>query len=473
MNLLVNPPSPPGYIANRDTMGGFGQVYAVGGGPSLPPMDLAYGAGLLLARDLPVQVLDCVAEGLDPQDAAARIASLAPERIFLRTSLPTLDSDRAFAADLKERVRPAMLAAFGPYVSFRTDEVATGPYDILVLAELEQVVVELARGDAPKDLRGLWYRDGDAWARTAPAPVLEDLDSLPFPAWQLMAWQGFSIGELSRGLQPMVPALASRGCPYGCHYCPYPVAQGRKWRTRSPQNVADEFRWLKSELGVKFVLFRDPEFTLRADRTIELCAALQQADTGIRWRCETRIDTLDERQLEAMAAAGCTGINMGVESIDDDVLKAVGRKPFPTEMTRRIVGKCKELGIDTFCFFILGLPGESRSSALKLIDFAVNLEPTHVQFTVATPYAGTKLREWAEERKYIAVDSSDAMTSYNATMRNENLDLRELEALKRLADRQWIMRPGAVKDRIRRLGPLQPLKEFARHCLLQVDRARI
>ena len=167
--------------------------------------------------------------------------------------------------------------------------------------------------------------------------------------------------------------LTSRGCPFGCHYCPYPVGQGLPWRFRSPGNVVDEIEHLVKDLGIQYILFRDPMFSLRLSRVVEICKEIQRRRLVFKWKCETRPDYLDEPTVRAMAAAGCEGINFGVESSEVAIQAGVGRKPISQEVIISRVALCREVGIKTFCFFIIGLPGDTVDTILGSIAFAVRI----------------------------------------------------------------------------------------------------
>jgi radical SAM superfamily enzyme YgiQ (UPF0313 family) len=252
-----------------------------------------------------------------------------------------------------------------------------------------------------------------------------------------------------RGEVTHLPMLTSRGCPIGCHYCPYPVGQGLVWRKRSAANVVDEMEHLVNDLGVSYILLRDPMFSFNQLRVLEICDEVVRRGLKIEWKCETRVDFLKERTLRAMALAGCTGVNFGVESADVDIQKGVGRAPIQPERFRQTITLCRELGIDTFAFFIIGLPGDTVTSILKTIRFAIEVRPTWVQFTAASPFIGTKLRDWALEQGLTSPDKYAYVSSHEVQMGNENLSEREVRTLLHFAQffqRNLINRGGVLKN---------------------------
>jgi len=151
------------------------------------------------------------------------------------------------------------------------------------------------------------------------------------------------------------------------------------------------------------------------------------------WRCETRVDTLDEELIGLMRRAGCMGINMGIESASDKVCENIGRKPLDAEHTKAMVRLCGELGVHTFCFFIIGLPGDDLESVMETIEYAVTLGADVSQFTVATPYLGTGLYDWAMKHNVIKSFDIDNITGLEAMMDNEALSAERMMKMKDMA----------------------------------------
>ncbi len=454
--VVVNPPSPPGYVANKDSMGGFGQLFPEGA-TLLPPLDVPYLAGYLVDKGLRVEVLEALGLNLNTEQLARAIAQIAQRNagertlVAVRTSAPTLDWDLAVCAAIKLTALDVAVALYGPvipHVRSRLDQ--DHVLDFTFEGEPDQTAYELAIGHPLEKIAGLTRREGDGWVYGPPRPFQQELDELPFPKWELLPYHRYALPKSSATAQvPFLPMLTSRGCPYGCHYCPYPVGQGLNWRFRSPTNVVDEIEHLVKDLGIRYILFRDPVFSLRQDRVIEICNEIRRRGLVVRWKCETRVDCLDETTLRAMAAAGCDGINFGVESADVAIQAGVGRKPISQERFIELVAFCRELGIKTFCFFIIGLPGDTAQSILATIAFAIRLRSNWVQFTAASPFIGTKLRAWAIAEGLTPEDEYAYINSHQAMMGNENLTKGQIAVLLRFAqffERYLINRGGILKD---------------------------
>jgi len=270
-----------------------------------------------------------------------------------------------------------------------------------------------------------------------------------------------------------LPVLTSRGCPFSCNYCPYPLVQGSKWRKRSPENVIRELEYIVKDLGISNILFRDPEFTLNRERVIKICEEIIDRRLKFFWRCETRIDTLDENLITMMAKAGCCGMNLGIESVSEESLHRMERKVITQKQCLEIINFCKRHNISTYCFFIIGLPGENKKGILKTIKFAKSIDPLQVQFTYATPYPGTPLCQWAEENNFIEDRELSHLTGYIPVMRNEYLNVKRLKKLYNFALRFVEMRDILKKERMKKYGFIQGMKEILKEILFWLKKCII
>lgn len=463
--LVINPPNPAGYVSNKDSMGGFGQLYPAGA-PPFPPLDIPYLGAFLLEQGLEVEVIEAGALQLSTDAVVDRLrqnAGGASALVLVRTSLPTVDWDLEFCRALKARGAAATVALFGPAVPSLVPRVSQeAALDFIVLGEPDVTVAELMAGEPLEAIAGLMYRAGGAWRRNGERTFERNLDALPFPRWDLLPVDRYVIPRSSTsGRRRFLPMLTSRGCPYGCSYCPYPVGQGLKWRYRSPQNVVDEMEHLVTVFEVEHILFRDPMFSLQQKRVVAICEEILRRGLRVQWKCETRVDCLDEATIAIMGRAGCTGINFGVESTDPEIQKGVHRKPILMREFVEKVGLCRRSGISTFAFFVVGLPGDTVDTILNSIEFAVSIGANWTQFTVATPFVGTPMHDWAIRQGFISPDFYKIISAHDGSPGNEHLQPRDIVRLHRFArflQDNLINRRGILKNATRR----NPVYQVAR-----------
>jgi len=257
--------------------------------------------------------------------------------------------------------------------------------DVVVLYEGEYTMLELTQCHMEgsrnyEDVKGIAYRDGGEIKRTTSRPIIEDLDSLPFPDRDL------SIKPLSAEQTTM---LSSRGCPYNCRFCSTMRYWGRLYRYRSPSNIADEIEFLHDKYHVIEVNFVDDLFTIPRSRTIEFCRELQRRGLSIEWTCSTRVNTVDKELLEIMRESGCKTIFYGLESIEDEALRAMNKK-ITRQQIEEAIQNTKKVGIKPIEAFILGLPRESPKSLQEKIEFIRLTSPLRPNLCILKLFMNTE-----------------------------------------------------------------------------------
>lgn len=424
--VFVDPPSPPGFVSFKHSHGGYGE-FCRQSRLRVPTLDLFHAASLLLENGHDARVVDSVLEEHDPEGCAEAVVRHAPQWVVVRTAAASLPHDLETARAIRRRSK-ARIVFYGP--SLTREPLAPldcEAVDASVPGDSPFPFLDMARRGRLDGAAGVLLR-GAAAPAAAPAPLSPtELDGLPVPRWDLVDYRRYSY----------VTTQTSWGCPFECGYCSYPVTQGSRWRARSVASVVSEFQALRERYGLRFVLLRDPEFTLRKDRTVELCRALIDAGTPILWGCETRLDTLDDALIALMAKAGCMRVNFGVESLEPAVLRRMGRPDMGRDFIRRRVAKLKKSGLLTYALYIIGLPGETEASTRRLIDFALELDTEAASFSMATPFPGTRLEAIARENGWVTARDPRRLTSSVPSMRNESLDAGAVERLYFEAKERW------------------------------------
>jgi len=250
---------------------------------------------------------------------------------------------------------------------------------------------EVPRAVALSSLAGLAYLDDDEYVKTPqPAPV--DIDELGMPAWSLMPPDSYPHAPHGAFFKrfPVAPILTSRGCPYSCGFCSVPQLVGRKMRYRSPQVVCDELQLLRDSFGVREFQIVDDNFTISRKHALGICEEIVARGLVMPWSCPNgvRIDALDDELLDAMQAAGCYSISLGIESGSSRVLERMV-KHLDLSIVPGIVDKIVGRGMEAHAFFILGYPGETRDEALETIRLAESLPLTRANFSLFTPLPST------------------------------------------------------------------------------------
>ena len=389
------------------------------------PVWLSYPAGMLPGSRL----LDAPPHKI----TAAETVQIAHSYDFvvLFTSAVGFEKDLRLIHRMKEAKPDLKIAFVGPPVQARPTEslMAGEDIDFVVRGEFDYAAVEFARGKPLHEIGSISYRRNGQVMHNPSRPALgtEELDRLPFATEVYkrdLVVENYNVPFL---LHPYVALYTSRGCPALCTFCLWPqTLSGHAWRVRSAENVAQEMRHaLKIFPQVKEFFFDDDTFNIRKERVLELCAKLKPL--GFRWSCTARVHS-DYETLKAMAEAGARLLIVGFESGDPQILKNI-KKGASVEMARRFVKNCKELGIAVHGDFIIGLPGETKESIQRTIDFAKELDTETIQVSIAHAYPGTELHDYAAQHNFLATEAlADAAGHQLPHLQYPGLGLEEMMA---------------------------------------------
>src|SRR5580700_10647130 len=353
------------------------------------------------------------------------------EFLVLFTSTVGFASDVKLIRKIKE-VHPSLKIAFvGPHGHIKPDEtlMASEDIDFVTRGEFDHSVVEYAKGKPLSEILGVSYRQDGKIVHTATQPQLHtaELDALPFATEVYkrdLKIENYNIPFL---LHPYVSFYTSRGCPALCTFCHWPqTLSGHAWRVRSTDNVVAEFQQaMKLFPQAKEFFFDDDTFNIRKDRVLDVCSKLKPL--GFRWSANARTHT-DYDTLKGMADAGCRLLIVGFESGDAQILK-----------------NSKKVGIIVHADFIIGLPGETKETIAKTIDYAKQLDADTVQVSVAHAYPGTELYQWAAANGYLATEQRSDTTGHQLPhLVYPGLSLEEMMAGMNTFYDSYYLRPHVV-----------------------------
>ncbi|MBM4149388.1 MAG: radical SAM protein [Lentisphaerae bacterium] len=453
-----------------------------------PNMVLFYTAAVCEQGGREVHFLDAQAEFLNLDQTAGRVAAVRPDVVVSIVSLPSVKGDLAVLARLKAQSPGLTVVAIGITCKALPELVLKdGVVDYAVQGAPEYVVPDLVRaleegsraervpglalrrvpqehadacapsGDSSASLRsarndmgrrvipsevegspaggttspclqtGAMRRHGDVFRTSAMPPVVTDLDALPYPAYHLARMDLYWHHLFGRETRYIV-MLASKGCPYGCYYCPYPFGFGDTFVFRDPVKVADEIQHVCEKYGVRAIVFRDQVFTASPSRVHRLCDEIIRRGLRLRWLCETRFENITPDLLRKMKAAGCIRINYGIESGDPEIFSAVGKALArePLEQVLERIALTERCGIYAHVFILLGLYGENRASIRKTMDMVRRVKSTTIGVTIATPYPGTAFFDEAKAKGMLLTEDWSRFTSYDPVIRTEELSAEDL-----------------------------------------------
>lgn len=401
--LLVNPPRPTPF-------------------PSFP-VGLAYLAALLREHNVLVSCIDAEAERMDFSTLKKEIAKRKPDIVGVTASTPIYHQALKVAEAVKEVNLDIKMVIGGTHVSVMSEEtLRESPHiDFVVHGEGEYAFLELIRALERNDdlsrVRGITYRIGKKTVGTSAMPFIQNLDELPLPAWDCFRMD----------LYPDIKVVSGRGCPYDCTFCITSQTFGKTPRMRNPKKIVDELELIVEKYPSKKVTFWEPNFTYDLQRARMICREILKRNIQVRWDCVTRVDLVNKKILETLRKAGCESMFFGVESGEQVLLNKM-RKGTTIAQIRRAFKWTKEAGINAIASFILGYPGETRETIKRTANFAKELEPTSVIFSLAVPYPGTDFFLMAKRKKLINTFDWSKYTRMVPLIETESLtsaDLRE------------------------------------------------
>jgi len=373
------------------------------------PLGLLYiAAALREAGHDGIRVLDASAEGLDHEEVLSRIEEFSPDMVGISSMTIGASEAHELAAIVKRRDPRCRVVFGGAYAGSSPELIIKDQnVDFAVIGEGESTLCELVEalenGKDPSDIRGLAFRNGDAPVLTPPRPFIEDVDSIPFPAWDLVDMDRYFDPARRHALSQvpvsgrMIPIFTSRGCPYGCIYCHNMF--GKRVRLRSPGNVLREIELLVERYAPEEIEVWDDIFNYDPERAARICDGI--IERGLKLSLSfpngLRVDRMDEALVDKLKRAGARLIFYAVESASPEVQERMGKK-LDLEKAVKIIRHTADRGIFTGGFFMLGFPGETREEMLKTVRFAKEM-PFHIAiFNYVTPHPNTPLHAMITEK---------------------------------------------------------------------------
>jgi hopanoid biosynthesis associated radical SAM protein HpnJ len=371
------------------------------------------------------------------------------ELLVLFTSSVGFRVDLKIAEMMKDANSKLKVAFVGPPVTIEPEKALRNTaVDFIVRREFDYQIARYATGTPIEELPGVSFRKNGGIIHNPEGGVIENLDELPWVTKTYKRDLDITRYNVPFLHHPYISLYTSRGCPAMCTFCLWPQTHsGHRWRLRSSDDVAAEVRYAIGAFPeVKEIFFDDDTFNYRKARTLELCAKLKSLK--FTWSCTSRVTT-DYETLKAMKEAGCRLLIVGYESGDPRILKNI-KKGATIEMALRFTENCKKLGLVIHGDFIVGLPGETRETIQKTIDFAKRLDTETIQVSIAHALPGTELHQYGTENGLINLSMGDEAGHQLPNITYPGLDEAELvDAVERFYG-EYYFRPRVVWRVVRR-----------------------
>ena len=389
------------------------------------PIGLAYLAASLQKANMPVRVVDAFGEspykarcykefmflGLTNDEVVERISDDASIVFVYAINLTNHISTISIIKSIK-KVRPKLKiivcentqAVTAYALSYVADEFYRTGADYVLTGESEyravciaQILLNDSKENSLRQIDGV----GGATFYDKPIEMIDDLDSLPFPAWDMFPIENYWRLRFAHGPQTSkryLPLLTSRGCPYKCRFCVTPANNNQRWRPRSAKNVVDEIEYFYNKYKVQEFHFEDLNPTVSDRRTREICNEILKRSLNINWKIAsgTKIEAIkSEETVDLMARAGCRYISISPETGSTRLLKQM-HKPFNLDHAIKMIKRMNYAGIRSQACFILGYPGENEEDLKMTRDMVKDITRKGVDeiaLFIITPVPGSAIYE--------------------------------------------------------------------------------
>lgn len=408
--VLINP-------GNRAAV--YGQVGGLSG--IAPPLGIGLIAAHARSRGHSVMVLDAQAEDLSPRDVARAVQRVEPVLAGVAAFTPQMTAAAEIVAEIRAAA-PAVRTIMGghhpaalPERTLRETmaDFVCNSEGFFPVAELLTVLKE-DRTAAEVDIPGICYRKGEEVVQNRRAQLVQDLDELPFVAWDLLPMERYRahnwhcFGYTSRS--PYAVVFSSLGCPFACSYCSVNAVYGkRSYRTRSADHFLAEIDLLYKQYGVRHMEVVDDTFTLQKDRVHRICEGLIERGYGLNLWAYARTDTVDLELLMKMKEAGFNWICYGFESGSSEVRRGVGKEQTHIPEAVRLT---RQAGISILANFLFGLPDDDIETMNETLVLAKDMCPEYYNFYSVMAYPGSELYDMAVSKGWRLPDCWHGYSQY-------------------------------------------------------------
>jgi len=422
-----------------------------------PPLGLSYLAAVL-RKDYEVTIIDSIAEGYDNEERInknfiryglsfekikEKIKQFKPDAVGVSCLFSSQIENSLKVCEIIKSINTKIFTIIGgAHPSAMVNEVLENrDVDFVIIGEGENTVIHLLKEiEGNKNFNiidGIGYREKDKIRIQQKTTYIEDLDKIPFPAWDLLPLEIYFKINRPHGAKPkrrpFLPIITSRGCPNNCVFCSIHCVWGKSYRKRSSENVLSEIDFLTNHFNLKELHFEDDNLALDKKRAIEIFHGILCRGYDLTWSVPNglAINTLDKEVLELMKKSGCYNISLAVESGSQKVLRDIIKKPVNLIRAKQAIMEAKKLGFDISTFFVVGFPDETKEDLMETLSLATSLNVENVNFFFATPLPGSPLFEQCKRNGTINENLLDykMLNSYKPNFPTKELSKKELYKL--------------------------------------------
>lgn len=412
--------------------------------------DIGYAAAILKKQNYDVFLRDYQTEKVGRNEVEKDVIDFRPDIIIISTTNATVLSDIEFINRIYDFHKCEFIIKGA--IFFDISEKHLVSLDLryinyLIGGEIETIIEPLVNcilrnKGSFEDIPGIIYRNGGSFRKTAFDVWQDNLDTLPFPARELMKNELYTRPDTG---EAMATIQVSKGCPANCIYCLTPIISGKKVRKRSVETIFEEICECYYRFGIKNFFFKADTFTIETQWAEELCNKIINSDLcgKIEFTVNSRVKPLEVPLLEKLKKAGCFMLAVGFESGNAKTLQLI-KKGTCVDDNLRAAKIIKKVGIPLFGFFMIGFPWETREDIINTLDFMLKINPDFIELHIAMPYYGTELYDLCERFETIKCEAWGKDYFSPNTFGTTSVTINEIIKLKKKYLLKFYLRPKYI-----------------------------
>jgi len=368
-------------------------------GGIIPPLNLGLLAAIAREGGHECSIIDAEIDRINEEDLVTKVVEENPDLVALTGMSPFFHLSKSFATSLKKVNSNLKILLGGQHFTIVGEKAFHRCFDYAYTGECENQLLPLLekieKEQSFDNIKGLYYRNGDEVMFTGPNTYIRDLDSLPFPARDLLPMHKYKIGTLE-GRKNFTSILTMRGCPWHCIFCASDKLNTTLVSKRSAESVVEEIKHVINEYGIRHFLIMDDVITLYfKDHLGIICEKLIEENIKITFEGSTRANLIKDEQVKLMAEAGLIRMSFGLETVDSEMRKTM-KKQVPLKYYSEANRILNKYNVEATNSVMIGLPGETRKTVQTTLDYLRNdSEVKQANFAIAIPYPGTEFHEMA------------------------------------------------------------------------------
>jgi len=424
--------------------------------PPLPPVDMMSLSAIAKKRGYETIFKDYSLKNETVYDFLRDIRVFKPDFLVLNIASTTLEKDLSILTTARDLLEDTVVIVKGAIFNFNSYAIMQKypEIDVALRGEIEEAFDEIIQYRNFCDIKGITYQINNKIISTEDRKLSENLDHLPILDRSLI---DNSIYVRPDTKKPQTIIKVSKGCPHHCFFCLASPLNGKIVRYKNPELILEEIRECVSLYNIKDFIFWSDIFNLNKEWVQKLCRLIIESGLKINFSANTRIDTVDKESLILMKKAGCNLVSMGIESGSQEILDKMGKK-ITLEQIKKSVRLIDSIGIQTYAYYVIGLPWETKETLKETFNFAKNLNTHYASFYTATALMGTKYYDYINKNRL--GDISYEKPYIYPSVRSYELTSQEIYEANKKFNKEYYLRPAYILKMALNINSLTKFKSY-------------